>query len=71
MPNSLRHWRRYQQVKDSVNNVIMSEELIETANDLDYGQDGAQERDGSLKERGYILIICLAVIIIFILTLFH
>jgi signal transduction histidine kinase len=61
---------RYQQVKDSVNNVIMSEELIETANDLEMAKMEHKNEMAHLKERGYILIICLAAIIIFILHYF-
>lgn len=61
---------RYQEVKDSVNNVIMSEELIETANDLDVAKMEHKNEMTRLKERGYILVICLAAITIFILHCF-
>ncbi len=58
---------RYQQVKDSVNNVIMSEELIETSNDLDVAKMEHKNEVARLKEYAYILVICLAAVIIFIL----
>lgn len=61
---------RFQEVKDSVNNVIMSEELIETAKDQDVAKMEHQNEVSRLKERAYILIICLAVIAIFILHCF-
>lgn len=62
--------QRYQEVKDSVNNVIMSEELIETANDLDVAKMEHENEVARLKEHAYILVICLAAVIIFILHCF-
>lgn len=61
---------RFQEVKDSVNNVIMSEELIETANDLDAAKEQHKMEMSKLKERTYLLIICLALITIAILVIF-
>ena len=61
---------RFQEVKDSVNNVIMSEELIETAKDLDMAKAEHEKEVASLKERTYILIICLAAITIILLVCF-
>ena len=67
---AFRALERFQQVKDSVNNVIMSEELIETAKDLDVAKMEHKNEMTRLKERGYILVICLAAITIFILHCF-
>lgn len=61
---------RYQQAKDSINNVIMSEELIETAQDLNVAKEQHKNEVAKLKERTYLLIICLAVITIIILACF-
>lgn len=61
---------RYQQAKDSVNNVIMSEELMETAQDLDIAKEQHKNEVAKLKERAYLLIICLSLITIVILACF-
>lgn len=61
---------RYQQAKDSINNVIMSEELIETAQDLDVAKEQHKNEVAKLKEQTYILIICLAGVTIIILGCF-
>lgn len=61
---------RFQEAKDSVNNVIMSEELIETAKDLDVAKKEHRNEMSRLKERTYIMIICLAAAVIVILAWF-
>lgn len=67
---AFRALERFQQVKDSVNNVIMSEELIETASDLDAAKAQHQSEMTKLTERVYIMIICLAAVAIFLLVCF-
>lgn len=67
---AFRALERFQEAKDSVNNVIMSEELIETAKDLDVAKEEHRNEMSRLKERTYIMIICLAAAVIVILACF-